>query len=188
MNTISRILVPLDFLPHSAEAVRRAMALAAISSAEVVLLHVHQPAQYPMLPGEVVYDEEQLDHVTTNVRTRLEAVRRDLDPLGRRRITTRVLQGLPAPAIIETASNEPFDLIVMGTHGRTGFDRIVLGSVAEQVMRRAPCAVLTVKAPRPPVVGRRLRQPSATPRATAFGSFLGAPGIAIARAISKPWR
>jgi nucleotide-binding universal stress UspA family protein len=188
MNTISRILVPLDFLPHSAEAVRRAMDLAAQSAAEVVLLHVHPPAEYPMLPGEVVYDEQQLERVTTNVRARLEAVRRDLDPLGRRHVSTRVLQGSPAAAIIETASNEPFDLIVMGTHGRTGLDRFMLGSVAEQVMRRAPCAVLTVKAPRPPVVGRLLRQPGATPRATAFGSFLGAPGISIARAISKPWR
>lgn len=148
MNTITRILVPLDFQPHSAEAVQRAVDLARQYAAEVVLLHVYDPAQYPMSSGDVVYSQPQLERVSAGVRARLDAVRRDVDPLGRCRISTRVVQGAPARAIVQAASDEPFDLIVMGTHGRTGVSRILLGSIAEDVMRRAPCAVLTVKTAR----------------------------------------
>lgn len=148
MQSFSKILVPVDFLPHSAEAVRHAMDLAAQHSAEVVLLYAFEPGQYPASPGDVIYDAEQLQHMTTNERARLDAVRRDADPLGRHRVTTRVAQGAPARAIIEVATREGVDLIVMGTHGRTGVGRAVMGSVAEEVMRRARCAVLTLKAPR----------------------------------------
>jgi nucleotide-binding universal stress UspA family protein len=152
MKPFSKILVPLDFLPHSAEAVRRAMELADQCLATVVLLYVYEPGEYPMPPVDIVYDAKQLERMTAKVRARLEAVRRDVDPVGRRRVATRVLQGSPARAIIDAATREPFDLIVMGTHGRTGVERFVLGSVAEEVMRRAPCAVLTVKTPRQSVI------------------------------------
>ena len=194
MTPISRILVPIDFLPHSAEAVRHALDISNPFGAEVVLLHVYQPAEYPMAPNEVVYDAEQLERVTATVRARLEAVRRHIDPSGRRRVTARVVQGSPAQAIVEASNREAFDLIVMGTHGRTGVGRLVSGSIAEEVMRRAPCAVLTVKSPRPAQpVGRVATEPiSAAPlnasRAAAFLSVFGAPGTSIARAISKSWR
>lgn len=147
MKPFSRILVPIDFLPHSAEAVRRAMALADQCSAAVVLLHVHESGLYPIPPGEVIYGPEQLAQVTSTARARLEAVRREVDPTGQRRISVRVVQGTPASAIVDVATREPFELIVMGTHGRRGLGRFVLGSVAEEVTRLAPCAVLTVKSP-----------------------------------------
>jgi universal stress protein A len=197
MNTISRILVPIDFLPHSAEAVRRALDIAGRYSAEVVLLHAYQPAAYPMSVGDVVvYDERQLERVTAEVRARLDAVRREVDPLGGRHVSARVVQGMPGPAIVEAASSEPFDLIVMGTHGRTGVDRIVSGSVAEHVMRHAPCAVLTVKGPRAPQADRggraRLAVVATNGNANAARRWstglLAAPGVAIARAFSRPWR
>jgi nucleotide-binding universal stress UspA family protein len=146
MKFFSKILVPVDFLPHSAEAVRRAMDLAVQHGAEVILLYAYQSGEYPVSPGDVVYDAEQLQHMTTKVRARLDAVRRDADPLGRRNINTRIAQGSPARAILDTATQEAVDLIVMGTHGRTGVGRAVLGSVAEQIVRRAPCPVLTIKA------------------------------------------
>lgn len=191
MNTISRILVPIDFLPHSAEAVRRALDIAHRYSAEVVLLHVYQPAEYPMSDVEVVYDAQQLERMTERVQARLDAVRREVDPIGRRHVSARVMQGAPERAIVEAAASEPFDLIVMGTRGRTGVDRIVSGSIAEQVVRHAPCAVLTVKSQRsaPP---RRIGSDTlaADPDAARRWStaLLGAPGLAIARAFSKPWR
>jgi universal stress protein A len=197
MNTISRILVPIDFLPHSAEAVRRALDIAGRYSAEVVLLHAYQSAAYPMSVGDVVvYDERQLERVTAGVRARLDAVRREVDPLGRRHVSARVVQGMPGPAIVEAASSEPYDLIVMGTHGRTGVDRIVSGSVAEHVMRHAPCAVLTVKRPRAAQAehGGRARLAVVATNGNANAArrwstaLLGAPGIAIARAFSRPWR
>lgn len=148
MQSFSKILVPVDFLPHSAEAVRHAMDLAGQHSAEVVLLYAYEPGQYPATPGDVIYDAEQLQRMTTKERARLDAVRRDADPLGQRRITTRVALGAPVHAIIEAATRECVDLIVMGTHGRTGVGRALLGSVAEQVMRRASCPVLTLKTAR----------------------------------------
>ena len=164
MKSFAKILVPVDFLSHSAEAVRRAMDLAVQHSAEVILLYAYEPGQYPATPGDVVYDAEQLNHMSRQVRARLDAVRRDADPLGRRRIRTQITQGMPARAIIETATREGVDLIVMGTHGRTGLGRAVLGSVAEKVMRRAPCPVLTVKAPRPSTVGQLTPEASPSPR------------------------
>ena len=191
MNTISRILVPIDFLPHSAEAVRRALDIARRFSAEVVLLHVYQPAEYPMSAGDVVYDERQLERATRQIQARLDAARREVDPIGRRRVSARVLQGTPERAIVEAASSEPFDLIVMGTRGRTGVDRFVSGSIAEQVMRHAPCAVLTVKTPRaaqPQHMGSdRLAADESAARRWST-ALLGAPGLALARAFSKPWR
>src|SRR5438046_326022 len=59
--------------------------------------------------------------------------------------TTAVLPGVPANTIVEAARTERADLIVLGTHGRTGLERVLLGSVAERVVRNAPCAVLTVR-------------------------------------------
>jgi universal stress protein A len=206
MTTISRILVPVDFLPHSAEAVRRALDIAVRYSAEVILLHVYQPGEYPISAGDIVYDERQLERATRHVRARLDAVCREVDPIGRRGVTTRVLQGTPERAIVEAASREPFDLIVMGTHGRTGVDRIVSGSIAEHVMRHAPCAVLTVKSPRS-TPARRIGSDTLSANALSANALsanalaadagaarrwstvlLGAPGLAIARAFSRPWR
>jgi nucleotide-binding universal stress UspA family protein len=196
MTTISRILVPIDFLPHSAEAVRRALDIAHCYSAEVILLHVYQPAEYPLSDGDVVYDERQLERATRHLRARLDAVRREVDPVGRQRVSVRVLQGTPERAIVEAASSEPFDLIVMGTHGRTGVDRIVSGSIAERVMRHAPCAVLTVKSQRS-TPARRIGSGTLSANALSADasvarrwstSLLGAPGVAIARAFSRPWR
>jgi nucleotide-binding universal stress UspA family protein len=172
MKPFAKILVPVDFLPHSAEAVRRAMDLAIQHSAEVVLLYAFEPGEYPATPGDVHYDAEQLHHLSAKVRARLDAVRRDADPLGRRRIVTRVVQGTPVEAIIEAVNKERFDLIVMGTHGRTGVGRVVLGSIAEQVMRRAPCPVLTIKAPRAEAVERPASEPGLLSR-WSFAALLG---------------
>lgn len=175
MQSFSKILVPVDFLPHSAEAVRQAMELAAQHSAEVVLLYAYEPGQYPATPGDVIYDAEQLQHMTRKERARLDAVRRDADPSGQLRITSRIAQGTPVRAIIEAATQEAVDLIVMGTHGRTGFGRAVLGSVAEQVMRRARCPVLTIKAARASGLEHLTPEPSPSSR------------WSLARFLAPPW-
>ncbi|HTV22243.1 MAG TPA: universal stress protein [Polyangiaceae bacterium] len=169
MNTIARILVPIDFLPHSADAVRRALDFASKYDADVTLLHVYEPAAYPVTPGDIVYDRDRLERASVRVRARLDAVRRDIDPAGRRRISIRVIQGTPARAILDTASEGQFDLIVMGTHGRTGVDRLMSGSVAEDVLRRAPCPVLTLKS-----------GPEPTPRGLANDGFFVSPAQPIA--------
>jgi nucleotide-binding universal stress UspA family protein len=190
MNIISRILVPIDFLPHSAEAVRRALDIADHYCAEVVLLHVDEPPSYPVSPGDISYDERQLELMTATARARLDAVRREVDPAGTRRVSARVLHGTPERVIVETAASEPFDLIVMGTRGRTGVDRIIAGSIAEQVVRRAVCPVLTVKSPREAEPRRiaRARAAAESEARRSSAELFGARGIAIARSISKPWR
>jgi nucleotide-binding universal stress UspA family protein len=81
-----------------------------------------------------------------------EAARRELrqflsDQIGKRAVEQRVEVGHPFEQILHTAEREPVDLIVMGTNGRTGLAHLVMGSVAERVVRLAPCPALTVKAP-----------------------------------------
>jgi nucleotide-binding universal stress UspA family protein len=145
MMPFSKLLVPIDFAAHSAEAVLRAVDLAKRYDAELLLVYVYEPAEYPVPDGHVVYTREQFQRVTAEVQKRLDAARLDAETAGAPRVSTRLLQGRAAQSIVELASDESFDLIVMGTHGRTGVDRWVMGSVAEKVLRGAPCAVLTVK-------------------------------------------
>jgi nucleotide-binding universal stress UspA family protein len=145
MTPFSKILVPIDFTPHTAEAVRCAIDLAGRYDAELLLLYVYEPAEYPVPEGYVIYTPEQLERMTTEIQKRLEATRQEVAAAGARRVSAQLLQGSPAQAIIEHARDERFDLIVMGTHGRSGVGRWVLGSVAEKVVRGAPCPVLTVK-------------------------------------------
>lgn len=147
MSRFSKILVPIDFTPHSAEAVRCAVDLAGRYDSEVVIAYVYEPADYPLPEGYIVYTPEQFARMTEEIQKRIEAARRDAEAAGARRVATRLLQGSPAQAILELAGEEHFDLIVMGTHGRTGVGRWVMGSVAEKVVRGAPTAVLTVKVP-----------------------------------------
>jgi universal stress protein A len=149
MTPFSKILVPIDFTPHSAAAVHRAIDVAGRYDAELLLLYVYEPADYPLPDGYVVFTPEQLDRVTTEIQKRLEAARKDAESAGARRVSSRLTQGSPAQVILDLARDERFDLIVMGTHGRTGVGRWVLGSVAEKVVRGAPCPVLTVKWPHP---------------------------------------
>jgi len=95
---------------------------------------VYVPNLGEVLQGVISYAEEQLTGLKTSAAA--EDVAAD----------TAVVRGRPAPAILEYATSGGFDLIVMGTHGRTGLSHAVLGSVAERVVRRAPCPVLTVHA------------------------------------------
>ena len=75
----------------------------------------------------------------------LEMLRAIKSPAPTVTLEYRLLEGDPAGVITETAAETDADLIVMGTHGRTGFTRLIMGSVAEEVLRRAPCPVLTVR-------------------------------------------
>ncbi len=78
----------------------------------------------------------------------LEAELRQLTiPDGAVPVDRRLLVGDPATEIVRIAEEEPCDVVVMGTHGRTGLGRLLMGSVAEEVLRKAPCPVLTVKSP-----------------------------------------
>lgn len=142
--SFQKILCPVDFSAGSQRALAAAVKLAAEANAELVLGHAWQipvsafPMEYP-LPidlGERLGDD---------ARRGLEATVREAHGLGASRVTSKLLTGVPWHAIVDALEDPAFDLVVMGTHGRTGLSRILLGSVAEKVVRHAPCSVLVVR-------------------------------------------
>lgn len=156
MRPFQKILVPVDFAAHSTEAVQRAADIALHYSASLTLLYVYEPIDYALaasaMPGAVPeaypsFSAEQMRDVTSVYEERLRATERDVEALGVSRVNSKLLQGPAAPEIVDFARDNGFDLIVMGTHGRTGLEHLLMGSVAERVLRTAPCPVLTVKLP-----------------------------------------
>jgi nucleotide-binding universal stress UspA family protein len=147
MKHFQKILVPVDFAPHSQEAVQQAVDIAQHYGASITLVYVYEPADYALPEGYVLYTPEQIGLMTTEFEARLRAARRDVEALGISRVETRLLNGAAASEIVAFAEDEGIDLIVMGTHGRTGLKHMLMGSVAERVLRTAPCPVLTTKAP-----------------------------------------
>lgn len=134
LTTVRRILWATDLLPVSEGAWRYALTLADVLGAEVILLHVVRPPE----PARVADDpipplEQELERRQQGVEARGLRARR------------KVLVGVPAEVIVAEAEREQADLIVMGTRGRTGLTHVLLGTVAEAVIRKAPCPVLAVQ-------------------------------------------
>jgi nucleotide-binding universal stress UspA family protein len=158
---ITRILVPTDFSPGAEPALRWAATLAEQFGAELIFLHVLDLSLAALagLPSEVVA-VPAVDELARLVRA--EATD-GMAALAARYPGARtiILEGAPRALIVQVAREEGASLIVMGTHGRTGLGRLLMGSVAEQVVRRAPCPVLTVKTPAPPVPGTPAEAPAA---------------------------
>jgi nucleotide-binding universal stress UspA family protein len=142
MTKLRTILHPTDFSPSSAAAFEYACDLARDCKARLVVVY----AMGPIVPigSEGVIISSNLDELRALACKELEAVR-SADPSIR--IGHVVREGPAAAAILAAVNEFDADLIVMGTHGRTGFRRLMLGSVAEEVLRNATCPVLTVKAP-----------------------------------------
>jgi universal stress protein A len=139
-NVITRILVPTDFSQPSEQAFTYARSLAHQSGASLHLLHVVQrPLLAEGLAAEAAIDDGTLgSQMVENAKARL----RKLAPEA---ASAEVVFGYAARSIVEHASTSGVDLIVMGSHGRTGIAHVLLGSVAEAVVRTAPCPVLTVR-------------------------------------------
>ena len=141
MPTFTQILCPVDFSDTSRHALQLAVALAAWSKARLTLQYVYVPmfAPVPLLP---VPDERvpagELARVTDEVRRFGMAAGCATDTV----VVADI--GYPSIEVLKRASHDKADLIVMGTHGSSGFVHLVLGSVAEKVLRQAPCPVLTV--------------------------------------------
>jgi universal stress protein A len=164
-KTFTKILVPVDFSVHSSEATLYAASIAERFFASMVMLHiiskeielhtVHRHAGHrgsPLLgPLSTPLDisGEVIETVGIDLRERaLTALHEFLPPESRRQpheVVVRV--GRPFEEILHVVADMHIDLIVMGTHGRSGLTHAMLGSVAERVVRLAPCPVLTVKAP-----------------------------------------
>jgi nucleotide-binding universal stress UspA family protein len=147
MMKTRRILHPSDFSSASRAAFARAVATAKTERAELLLVHVLAPVIPPTGDGFVpanVYDD-----IERSIRADAQ---KQLDKLVAKAKTAKVrarallLDGTPADRIVRAARAYHADVIVIGTHGRTGLARIFLGSVAERVVGTAPCPVLTVRA------------------------------------------
>lgn len=146
--SLRKILVPVDFSQHSHEAIRWAVDLARrYDPASLTLAHVNQPIPWPTSPdGLPVLTADLMTRLRADLEAALEGARREA-AAGGVVVDTKLLDGVPATEIVELARRGGFDLIVMGTHGRTGIKHAILGSVAEKVVRRAPCPVLAVRLP-----------------------------------------
>lgn len=143
MLAIRRILFPTDFSNHCQPAFELACSLARDYCAELIICHV---AELPMLvPVEGLLVPTPIQEAES-LRPQLEAIH-PVDPNVA--VRHQLLEGVPAEEILTAAADLHIDLIVMGTHGRTGFSRVLFGSVTEEVLRKAPCPVLTVKTPFP---------------------------------------
>ena len=146
MQQFKRILVPVDFSMHSETAVRLAADLARRDGGALHLVHVFEPIAYPLPDGYVLFTPLQLNELVVQFEKQLTSMKTLALAAGAPEVETHVRQGACATDTCELAKDGAFDLIVMGTHGRSGLSHLLLGSVAERVLRRAPCPVLTVKA------------------------------------------
>ena len=148
MLPIRTILHPTDFSPESAAAFEIACSLARDYQAKLLVVHVMEPP--PAIPSEMGLATLPLDDsVAVAAKDELDKLRRKTGALA---IGTRLVEGVPAVEIVDVAQEVHADLIVMGTHGRGALKRLFLGSVAESVLRKAPCPVLTVKNPFPAAI------------------------------------
>jgi nucleotide-binding universal stress UspA family protein len=145
---LQRILVPTDFSKHSEVAMHYAVALAEKFAAQLFVLNVVQDLAL-FIPDAVAVAPPiaaPVEQFLAAARDALERVIQAID-FGSVTVHREVREGTPFYEIIRFAKEKEVDLIVMGTHGHTGLTHVLLGSVTEKVVRKAPCPVLTVRHP-----------------------------------------
>ena len=147
MSTAQHVLVPVDFLADDSDAaVELAATLIKANGGNLVLLHVLAPmgSMSGIVPG--ARDDEDLEHSREQALAALGRLAQSLRALGVEQVSSIVEVGYPIERILEHARRNAVDVIVLGTHGRTGIPRLWMGSVAELVLRQAPCRVVVVRA------------------------------------------
>lgn len=143
--SFKKILCPVDFSEGSSVALRYAVRLANESDADLVLAHSwYVPPM--MFAGEPTFSPDLFQVMSEDAKKGLEVSLQEAKGLGARRVSSKLLTGAPWYEVVEMLdADSSFDLVVMGTHGRTGMSRVLLGSVAEKIVRHAPCSVLCVR-------------------------------------------
>ncbi len=146
MLQIRRILAPIDFSEHAAQSLAYAREIAATYRAKLGLLHVIEEPTFPAMYGAVMH--ELYGKIPDVNQQALEALQRLLADADGPDVETglHVVKGHAAAEVLRFAEEHDVDLIVMSSHGLTGLEHLLLGSVAEKVARQAPCPVLLVKA------------------------------------------
>jgi nucleotide-binding universal stress UspA family protein len=144
---IERILFPTDFSEGAAHALRYAVDLTKRYNAKLYVLHVIYDftkatgSHIPHISADELYKEMNEWAIKEIDKSCIEDIRELPD------VDKKVLEGVPYEEIINYAEKEKIDMIVIGTYGRSGLERFIFGSTAERVVRRAPCAILTVRVP-----------------------------------------
>ena len=142
LENVRKILVPIDFSPHSTEALAWAVDLARLLGAQVTIVHVREPVVFIADEGAQLMNDAAEEAAQESARRELEKARSGVTSLN---VDAELVVGVPAAEIVRIAKEGEFDLVVLGTHGLTGLKRVLLGSVARQVVHLAPMPVTLVK-------------------------------------------
>jgi universal stress protein A len=150
MISIQKILVPTDLSPCSKRALGAAQTIATAFSATIDLLYVWAVptlvAPEAVITGLEIDEQPLIEWLRSGAHELLGKFEAEAKGSGIAVGTSFCVPGDPATTILEHAASGGYDLLVLGTHGRSGLSHVFLGSVAEKVVRRAPCPVLTVRA------------------------------------------
>lgn len=141
-----RFLVPIDFSDYADQALDYAIGLARKLDARLILLHVIPPLPLGGVDMGVALPYTYIQDLEAEISTSMHACLERVTKAGLEG-EVAIVHGVPFHEIIEMAKAQHADLIVMGTHGRTGLQHVLLGSVAEKVVRLAPCPVLVARQP-----------------------------------------
>ncbi len=141
MLPIKTILHPTDFSDGSERAWQFAEGLARDYGARLILVHSVEP---PVFSNEIAYDVAATEQYRNAAQEHIAGM---VDASQSLKVETRLSDGIAAEEIVRIATEEHCDLIVIGSHGRSGLGRVLMGSVAEAVARKAPCPVLIVRIP-----------------------------------------
>jgi len=151
MNDVKKILAPTDLSKLSLAGLRYAFGLARSFGAEVTVYHVinrdeimHFSEQLRRFGNPVVIGQHAVDLLEESQEALSHFLRDNMAELPVVKVRRKVEMGLPYKNIVERARKDGADLIVMSTHGRTGFSHVLLGSVTEKVVRTAPCPVVSI--------------------------------------------
>ncbi|MBI1822581.1 MAG: universal stress protein [Nitrospirae bacterium] len=139
---IKKILVPTDFSPESERLLKYAVMTAKSFGARIHLFHAIEPFPYTTTDAFMVVDNSEA------LKSIADSLIKNFTSLLRKQgipVKASMSVGSPAREIVMKAVQEKVDLIIMGTHGRTGVEHVLLGSVAEKVVRMAKCPVLTIR-------------------------------------------
>lgn len=139
-----RICCPVDFSDPSRSALESAVKLARHFGAELTIFHAYQLPGYTLPEGSVVASPKMLQELSDSADRHLAEWKALAERLGAPLVSTAKSVGEPAIEIVEFARETQQELLVLGTHGRTGLRHALVGSIAERVVRRAGCPVLTI--------------------------------------------
>lgn len=140
-----KVLCPIDFSDASRDALRVAVELARRFEGELTLFHAYPLPGYTLPEGTVLPSAEMLQALADETQAMLDRWKDEAVAMGATKVVTDKSVGEPASAILEMAEGGKFDVVIVATHGRTGLAHMLLGSVAERVVRRSHVPVLTVR-------------------------------------------